>query len=66
MTVFNNSLHIWYDILFHINKTNKHIQSSDITIGVLHAEEPATMAFFEQYCNTGYNPAILNASEIAD
>uniref|UniRef100_A0A452GQH4 DUF4371 domain-containing protein n=1 Tax=Gopherus agassizii TaxID=38772 RepID=A0A452GQH4_9SAUR len=60
------TVYTWYDILFHVNKTCKLIQSPDVSIDVLQAEAGATMKFLEDYRNIGYNSVVTNACEIAE
>ena len=43
-----------YDILFHVNKTSKLIQSPDISLDVPQVEVTATKKFLADYPNTGY------------
>nr|XP_042717721.1 zinc finger MYM-type protein 1-like [Chrysemys picta bellii] len=60
------TVYTWYDILFHVNKTSKLIQSPDVSIDVLQAEVGATKKFLEDYRNTGYISVVTNAREIAE
>uniref|UniRef100_A0A452GIL1 DUF4371 domain-containing protein n=1 Tax=Gopherus agassizii TaxID=38772 RepID=A0A452GIL1_9SAUR len=66
MWPFVLTVYTWYDILFHVNKTCKLIQSPDVSIDVLQAEAGATMKFLEDYRNIGYKTVVTNAREIAE
>ena len=59
------SVVIWYDLLFHINKTSKIMQTYGILLEIIELEIKATLAFSEKYRNDGYSTAIIEGREIA-
>ena len=59
------SVVIWYDLLFHINKTCKIMQTCGISLEIIELEIKATLAFLGKYCNDGYSTAIIEGREIA-
>ena len=59
------SVVIWYDLLFHISKTSKIMQTCGISLEIIELEIKATLAFLEKYCNDGDNTAIIEGREIA-
>ena len=59
------SVVIWYDLLFHINKTSKIMQTCGISLEIIELEIKPTLAFLEKYCNDGDSAAITEGREIA-
>ena len=58
------SVVIWYNLLFHINKTSKIMQTCSILLEIIELEIKATPAFLEKYCNDGDSTAITEGHEI--
>ena len=60
------SIIIWYDILYHVNKRSKLIQSPGVSIDVLDSEVSATKHFLQNYRENGYASACTDARDIAE
>ena len=59
------SVVIWYDLLFHINKTSKIMQTCGISLEIIELEIKATLAFLKKYRNDGDSTAIIEGRETA-
>ncbi|KAL6479337.1 hypothetical protein MHYP_G00127700 [Metynnis hypsauchen] len=57
---------IWYNVLFHINKVSKLLQSPSVSVEVMRREVLAVIAFLKDYREDGFNSAKTDAREIAE
>ncbi|XP_038697967.1 zinc finger MYM-type protein 1-like [Tripterygium wilfordii] len=59
------SLIIWYNLLFAVNTVSKTLQAEDMDIKIAVEKLRGLILFFEQYRETGFVEAIIEAKEIA-
>ena len=57
---------VWYNVLFHINKVSKLLQSPKVSVEVMRREVLVVMAFLKDYREDGLNYAKTDAREIAE
>ena len=57
---------IWYDLLFHINKTSKVMQTPGVSLEVVEREIKAPEEVLKKYCNNGNNSGVTWARKIAE
>ena len=57
---------VWYNVLFHINKVSKLLQSPKVSVEVMRREVLVVMAFLKDYREDGFNSAKTDAREIAE
>ncbi|XP_071727678.1 uncharacterized protein [Rutidosis leptorrhynchoides] len=60
------SLVIWYEILFKINLVSKKFQSKDMLLDVAIQSLDGLVTFFDNYRETGFDKAIIEAKKIAE
>ncbi|XP_071699776.1 uncharacterized protein [Rutidosis leptorrhynchoides] len=60
------SLVIWYEILFKINLVSKKFQSKDMLLDVAIQSLDGLVSFFDDYRETGFDKAIIEAKKIAE
>ena len=60
------SIVVWHDILFHINKTSKVMQTTGVSMEVVEKEIKATEEVLKKYREDGYSGAVATAREIAE
>lgn len=60
------SLVIWYEILFKINLVSKKLQSNDMLLDVAVKNLEGLVTYFENYRETGFDKAIIEAKQIAE
>jgi hypothetical protein len=56
---------IWYNLLFAINNVSKHLQSESMSLDIAIQQLNGLTTFFENYRESGFESALVDAKEIA-
>lgn len=63
---FMVSTFVWYNVLYHINRVSKILQSPSVSIETLRREVMAVSDYLEEYRECGFNSAQVDAREVAE
>lgn len=60
------SVIVWHNVLYHINKVSKMLQSPKVSVEVMRREITAVIEFLKEYRENGFTSAKTDAREIAE
>ena len=63
---FMVSTFVWYNVLYHINRVSKILQSPSVSIETVRREVMAVADYLEEYRECGFNSAQVDAREVAE